>query len=115
MALFISQSGETADTLASLRYCALNGQPTAALVNVSESSIAQEAEVFWPLSVGPEIGVASTKAFTGQLAVLACLALAAAPERGQPPAGEDAPLVQVLAALPPRLSEALQLDTETDS
>ena len=114
MALFISQSGETADTLASLRYCALNGQPTAALVNVAESSIAREAAVFWPLSVGPEIGVASTKAFTGQLAVLACLALAAARERGQLPAGEEARLVRVLAGLPRLLSEALKLDAELE-
>ena len=112
LSLFISQSGETADTLASLRYCRLNGQRTAAVVNVQESTIAREADVIWPLLVGPEIGVASTKAFTGQLAVLACLALDAARSRGMLAAGEERRLVAALASVPRLLAAVLQ--TEAD-
>src|SRR3546814_5385779 len=70
-ALFISQSGETADTLASLRYCEQAGLKIGAIVNASESTIAREADAVFPIIAGPEIGVASTKAFTCQLAVLA--------------------------------------------
>src|SRR5690606_33557423 len=73
LALFISQSGETADTLAALRYCKERGLKTLAIVNVPDSSIAREADVVMPTLAGPEIGVASTKAFTCQLAALACL------------------------------------------
>ena len=73
--MFVSQSGETADTLAALRYCRQNGRPAIAVVNVPESSIAREAGAIVPTHAGPEIGVASTKAFTAQLAVLAVLAL----------------------------------------
>ena len=76
-AMFVSQSGETADTLASLRYCKENGLKIGAMVNVQESTIAREADVVFPTLAGPEIGVASTKAFTCQLAVLASLAVAA--------------------------------------
>ena len=76
-ALFISQSGETADTLAALRDAKANGQTTLALVNVVESSIAREADHVLPTFAGPEIGVASTKAFTCQLSALAALAIAA--------------------------------------
>ena len=71
-----SQSGETADTLACLRYCKAAGQSLLAVVNVATSTMAREADVVAPTLAGPEIGVASTKAFTCQLAVLACLALA---------------------------------------
>ncbi|MGO8656454.1 SIS domain-containing protein, partial [Rhizobium ruizarguesonis] len=69
-ALFISQSGETADTLASMQYCKAHGLKVGAVVNTSESTIAREADVIFPILAGPEIGVASTKAFTCQLAVL---------------------------------------------
>src|SRR5262249_54199380 len=82
VAVFISQSGETADTLAALRDAKEQGQTTIAIVNVPESSIAREADVVLPTFAGPEIGVASTKAFTCQLAVLAALAVAAGRERG---------------------------------
>ena len=76
-AIFISQSGETADTLAALRYARAQGQKIIAVVNQPESSIAREADVVLPTLAGPEIGVASTKAFTTQLAVLAALTVAA--------------------------------------
>ena len=82
LSIVISQSGETADTLASLRYSKSQGQHTLALVNVPESTIAREADVALRTYAGPEIGVASTKAFTCQLAALACLALLAAKQRG---------------------------------
>ena len=82
LALFISQSGETADTLAALRDAKAHGQTTIAIVNVPESSIAREADVVLPTFAGPEIGVASTKAFTCQLAALAALAIAAGRARG---------------------------------
>ena len=74
-AFFVSQSGETADTLASLRYCRSQGVKIGAIVNVRESTIARESDVIFPTLAGPEIGVASTKAFTCQLSVLAGLAL----------------------------------------
>jgi glucosamine--fructose-6-phosphate aminotransferase (isomerizing) len=82
-ALFVSQSGETADTLATLRYCREQGQHVLSIVNVRESSIARESDRVLPTLAGPEIGVASTKAFTCQLTVLACLAIAAGKARGQ--------------------------------
>ena len=75
LAIFVSQSGETADTLASLRYAKEHGQHTLAIVNVPSSTIARESETVIPTLAGPEIGVASTKAFTCQLAALACLAV----------------------------------------
>jgi hypothetical protein len=81
-ALFISQSGETADTLASLRYCRDNGLTIGAVVNVRESTIARESNAVFPTLAGPEIGVASTKAFTCQLSVLAALAMIAGRARG---------------------------------
>ena len=81
-ALFVSQSGETADTLAALRDAKAKGQTTIAVVNVAESSIAREADIVLPTYAGPEIGVASTKAFTCQLAALACFAIAAGEARG---------------------------------
>jgi glutamine---fructose-6-phosphate transaminase (isomerizing) len=82
LAIFVSQSGETADTLASLRYAREHGQHTLAVVNVPSSTIARESDVVAPTLAGPEIGVASTKAFTCQLAALACLAVAAGRARG---------------------------------
>ena len=112
MSLFISQSGETADTLASLRYCTNGGHRACAVVNVAESSSARDSDVTWPLLVGPEIGVASTKAFTGQLAVLACLALVAARERGTLQDFEEERLVNALAGVPRLLGEALKTDSD---
>ncbi len=82
LAIFVSQSGETADTLASLRYAKEQGQHVLSVVNVQTSTIARESDVIMPTLAGPEIGVASTKAFTCQLAVLACLAIAAGRARG---------------------------------
>jgi glucosamine--fructose-6-phosphate aminotransferase (isomerizing) len=83
LGLAISQSGETADTLAALRWCKARGLATAALVNVHESTMAREADVLLPTNAGPEIGVASTKAFTSQVAALTALAIAAARQRGR--------------------------------
>ena len=83
LAIFISQSGETADTLATLRYAKEHKQHVLSVVNVPTSTIARESDVVMPTLAGPEIGVASTKAFTCQLAVLACLAIAAGRARGE--------------------------------
>ena len=110
-ALFISQSGETADTLATLRYCRAEGQSTLAVVNVRESSIAREAGGIIPTLAGPEIGVASTKAFTCQLTVLACLAIAAGKARGHIDAKLEAELVQALAEMPRHMASVLRDET----
>ncbi|MCK0371067.1 SIS domain-containing protein, partial [Salmonella sp. L-S2618] len=75
LALFVSQSGETADTLASLRYCKQQGLTISSVVNVRESTMARESDTIFPTLAGPEVGVASTKAFTCQLSVLASLAV----------------------------------------
>lgn len=99
-ALFISQSGETADTLASLRYCKENGLKIGAVVNTRESSIARESDAVFPILAGPEIGVASTKAFTCQLAVLAALAVGAGRARGTISETEEKALVRNLAEMP---------------
>lgn len=106
-ALFISQSGETADTLASLRYCRDNGLKIGAVVNVKESTIARESDAVFPILAGPEIGVASTKAFTCQLAVLASLALAAGRARGTITEAEEKQLVKSLAEIPRIMSQVL--------
>ncbi|MBB4954696.1 glucosamine--fructose-6-phosphate aminotransferase (isomerizing) [Agrobacterium vitis] len=108
-ALFISQSGETADTLASLRYCKEAGLKIGAIVNVKESTIAREADAVFPILAGPEIGVASTKAFTCQLAVMASLAIAAGKARGLIDAGEEKELVRHLAEMPRIMSKVLNL------
>ena len=108
LALAISQSGETADTLAALRWCKAQGLATAAVVNVDKSSMAREADRMWPTHAGPEIGVASTKAFTAQLAALTALAIAAAAARGRIDAAEEARLVQVLLEAPRLMAAALQ-------
>src|SRR3546814_6526680 len=83
LALFIGQSGETADTLAALRHAREDGQKIAVVVNVPTSSMAREADLLLPTYAGPEIGVASTKAFTCQLAVLAALAATLARAKGR--------------------------------
>ncbi|KEQ05931.1 glutamine--fructose-6-phosphate transaminase (isomerizing) [Pseudorhizobium pelagicum] len=106
-ALFISQSGETADTLASLRYCHDAGLKTGAVVNVRESTIARESDAVFPILAGPEIGVASTKAFTCQLTVLASLAIAAGKARGLIHADEERQLVRQLTEMPRLMSGVL--------
>ena len=108
-ALFISQSGETADTLASLRYCKENGLKIGAVVNVRESTIARESDAVFPIMAGPEIGVASTKAFTCQLAVLASLAIGAGRARDMISADEEKALVRHLAEMPRIMSRVLNL------
>ena len=108
VALFISQSGETAETLAALRHAKAQGQTTLAIVNVPESSIAREADHVLPTFAGPEIGVASTKAFTCQLSVLAALAIAAARARGEISAGEENRLCTGLLETPRHVVEFLK-------
>lgn len=106
-ALFISQSGETADTLATLRYCRDEAQHILSIVNVEESSIARESDLVLPILAGPEIGVASTKAFTCQLTVLACLAIAAGKARGHIDEELENELVAALTEVPRHMSEIL--------
>ncbi|MDE2383705.1 MAG: glutamine--fructose-6-phosphate transaminase (isomerizing) [Alphaproteobacteria bacterium] len=108
MALVVSQSGETADTLAALRYCKAQGQHTVAVVNVPESTIARESELVVRTFAGPEIGVASTKAFTCQLAALACLALLAGKLRGTITAAQEKEYVQALIEAPRHMTEVLK-------
>lgn len=108
LSIFVSQSGETADTLAALRYCRENRTPAIAVVNVPESSIAREAASIVPTHAGPEIGVASTKAFTAQLSVLAILALSAAKARGHLLPGDEVKFVRSLLALPRKVTQALE-------
>jgi glutamine---fructose-6-phosphate transaminase (isomerizing) len=112
LALFISQSGETADTLAGLRYCRANGQKIISVVNVLESTIARESDGILPTLAGPEIGVASTKAFTCQLTVLACLAIAAGRARGVLSVQQEAEMVEALAGLPRLISRLLRREHE---
>ncbi len=111
-ALFISQSGETADTLAALRDAKAHGQTTLALVNVVESSIAREADIVLPIFAGPEIGVASTKAFTCQLAALAALAIAAGRGRGTLDAAEEKRLCGALLEIPRHIVEFLKQEAK---
>lgn len=108
LAIVISQSGETADTLAALRYCKSQGQHTLAIVNVPESTIAREAEMSFRTYAGPEIGVASTKAFTCQLTVLACLAIGAGRARGAISAEKEHELVSALIEAPRHMVEILK-------
>ncbi|MBT5752684.1 MAG: glutamine--fructose-6-phosphate transaminase (isomerizing), partial [Rhodospirillaceae bacterium] len=110
IALFVSQSGETADTLAAMRFAREQGQRVVALVNVRESSMAREADLVLVTQAGPEIGVASTKAFTTQLTVLACLALAAARARGAIDQTREAALSKALMEVPARAAEVLNHD-----
>jgi glucosamine--fructose-6-phosphate aminotransferase (isomerizing) len=110
-ALFVSQSGETADTLASLRYCRDQRQHVLSVVNVQESSIARESDVVLPTLGGPEIGVASTKAFTCQLTVLACLAIAAGKARGVIGPELEAELVKALVEVPRHMATILRDET----
>ena len=112
LAIFISQSGETADTLAALRYCKEHGLTTAAVVNVPTSTIAREVDIVLPTLAGPEIGVASTKAFTSQLCALAATAVAAGRDRGRLDKQAEGELVGHLLELPRLISEALQMEDE---
>jgi len=107
LAIFVSQSGETADTLAALQYCKSQKQTILSVVNVTESSIARESDVIVPTFAGPEIGVASTKAFTCQLTVLALLALAAAKARGHLDLEEERNAVRRLMEVPRLMSDVL--------
>ncbi len=112
LALFISQSGETADTLAALRHCKAEGQTIAVVVNVPTSSMAREADLLLPTHAGPEIGVASTKAFACQLAVLAALAAHFAVKKGRLDTAEEAEIVRHLLEAPACLNAALDHDDE---
>jgi glucosamine--fructose-6-phosphate aminotransferase (isomerizing) len=108
LAIVISQSGETADTLAALRYCKQQGQHTLAIVNVPESTIARESELVFRTFAGPEIGVASTKAFTCQLTALACLAILAGRLRGTLSLDQEKELVGALIMAPRQMTEILK-------
>ncbi len=112
LALFISQSGETADTLAALKHCKAAGQTIAVVVNVPTSTMAREADLLLPTHAGPEIGVASTKAFTCQLAVLAALAAHLAVKRGRMDRTEESEVVEHLLQTPASLNAALAFDEE---
>ncbi|MGH7042306.1 MAG: glutamine--fructose-6-phosphate transaminase (isomerizing) [Acetobacteraceae bacterium] len=110
LGLLVSQSGETADTLAALRYMRNEGQHVLSVVNVPESSMARESDAVLETVAGPEIGVASTKAFTAQLVVLACLALATARARGAIDAAAEAAMTAALLEVPARAAEVLEHD-----
>ena len=110
VALFVSQSGETADTLAALRYARDHGQHIVSVVNVPESTIARESDAVLQTYAGPEVGVASTKAFTTQLTVLACFAIATARARGAMDHDAETRLVDALAGIPARAAEVLNDD-----
>jgi glucosamine--fructose-6-phosphate aminotransferase (isomerizing) len=115
LALYISQSGETADTLAALRDAKQNGQKAASIVNVRESSIARESDLIWPTYAGPEIGVASTKAFTCQLAVVASLVIAAGRARGHLSEAEEKRLTGLLLETPRHMVAALSQEAKIEA
>jgi glucosamine--fructose-6-phosphate aminotransferase (isomerizing) len=114
LAIFVSQSGETADTLATLRYAKEHKQHVVSVVNVPTSTIARESDVVMPTLAGPEIGVASTKAFTCQLAVLAALAIAAGRARGVLSEADEARLVRGLIEVPRHMAQALALEPQIE-
>jgi glucosamine--fructose-6-phosphate aminotransferase (isomerizing) len=114
LAIFISQSGETADTLAALRYAKTQGVHTLSVVNVAGSTIARETETVLPTLAGPEIGVASTKAFTCQLMVLAALAVAAGRARGKLSDADEAGLVHGLVEIPRLMAAALATEPQIE-
>jgi glucosamine--fructose-6-phosphate aminotransferase (isomerizing) len=115
LSLFVSQSGETADTLAVLRHAKAEAQRIAAVVNVRTSSIARESDVVLPTLAGPEIGVASTKAFTCQLSVLACMALGLGRARGTLSREEERKLVQALIEVPRHISTILRNEEQYEA
>jgi glucosamine--fructose-6-phosphate aminotransferase (isomerizing) len=110
LVIAMSQSGETADTLAALRYCKDKGMKSAVVVNATESTMAREVDVVWPIHCGPEIGVASTKAFTAQVSVLTALAIDAAKARGRIDDAEEKRLVRALIEAPRLIAESIQLE-----
>ncbi len=112
LALFVSQSGETMDTLESLRYARSQGQSIGCVVNVPESTIARESDFIWQTYAGPEIGVASTKAFTTALTVLACLTIALARERGTLDREGEARMTSALSEVPARAADVLNHDEQ---
>jgi glucosamine--fructose-6-phosphate aminotransferase (isomerizing) len=114
LAVFVSQSGETADTLATLRYAKEHKQHVLSVVNVPSSTIARESDVVMPTKAGPEIGVASTKAFTCQLSALACLAIAAGRARGVLSETDEQRLVHALIEVPRLMAEALKLEPQIE-
>ena len=114
LAIFISQSGETADTLAALRYAKAQGVHTLSVVNVPSSTIARESETVLPTLAGPEIGVASTKAFTCQLMVLAAVAVAAGKARGELSDAHEAELVHGLVQIPRLMTAALAIEPQIE-
>src|SRR5829696_5847257 len=114
LAVFVSQSGETADTLATLRYAKEQKQHILSIVNVPTSSIARESDVVMPTKAGPEIGVASTKAFTCQLSALACLAIAAGRARGVLSETDEQRLVHALIEVPRLMAQALKLEPQIE-
>ncbi|MBZ6378782.1 glutamine--fructose-6-phosphate transaminase (isomerizing) [Pacificimonas flava] len=115
LALFISQSGETADTLAAMRHCAEAGLTTAGIINVPTSTMAREADLLMSTHAGPEIGVASTKAFTCQLAVMAAFATNLARAKGRLPADEERDIVKHLQEVPQFMTEALDRDGKIEA
>jgi glucosamine--fructose-6-phosphate aminotransferase (isomerizing) len=110
LAIAMSQSGETADTLAALRHCKQAGMKSAVVVNAPESTMAREVDYVWPIHCGPEIGVASTKAFTAQVSVMIAIAIAAARARNKIDAYEEQRLVKVLLGAPRLIAEAIGLE-----
>ena len=112
LSIFVSQSGETADTLASLEFAKAGGQRILSVVNVATSTMARASQFVLPTLAGPEVGVASTKAFTCQLATLACLAIAAGRERGVLSAEDEGSLVRALLDVPRFMTMALELEAE---
>jgi glucosamine--fructose-6-phosphate aminotransferase (isomerizing) len=110
LVIAMSQSGETADTLAALRYCQAKGMRSAVVVNATESTMAREVDVVLPIHCGPEIGVASTKAFTAQVSVMIALAVAAAKARGTIDDAEEQRLVKVMLEAPRLIAEAIGLE-----
>ena len=114
LAIFISQSGETADTLAALRYARSQGLHTVSVVNVPTSTIARESETVLPTLAGPEIGVASTKAFTCQLMVLAAIAVAAGRARGELSESDEVQLIHGLVEIPRLIAAALGTEPEIE-
>ncbi len=115
MSVFISQSGETADTLASLRYCKQGGQTITSIVNVAESSIARESDMLMPTLAGPEVSVASTKAFTCQLSVLACLSIGIGRAKGVLSEEDEEKLVTALVEAPRLMSDALGFGAQIEA
>ncbi|GGA53870.1 glutamine--fructose-6-phosphate aminotransferase [isomerizing] [Nitratireductor aestuarii] len=113
-AMFVSQSGETADTLASLRYCKNEGVPIASIVNVRDSTIARESNGIFPTLAGPEIGVASTKAFTCQLSIFASLAVRAGLDRGTLTKDQASTLIRELSEVPRLVREASKLEDKIE-